>query len=248
MAPMLCKPMRACHFPGPAAGPPVASATAAITSSRRGRPLARPVIWPCGPSTNSGGGPPDVEQPDQVQPVGHVDLHMGDAGVARGHVGEQLPGRAAGRAERGGELEQGGLRPERLAKLGHGQRPPPPAGAAGREPPIAAAQRERPRGREHQDGSRHDRSGKHAGLQHQRLRGHSRAWRRRRGLGQSAGAAAHHLAVDGHLEAAHVRARRARSRPGTRSRPATTSSCRPPRSRRSRPSPGAGRRCRAAGR
>ncbi len=41
----------ACHFPAPA----VAKATAASTSSRWGRPLARRVTWPCGPSTKTVG-------------------------------------------------------------------------------------------------------------------------------------------------------------------------------------------------
>ena len=36
--------------------------------------------------------PPDVEPPDQIQPVGHVEFQVCHAVGAGGHVGKQLPG------------------------------------------------------------------------------------------------------------------------------------------------------------
>src|SRR5215469_11487363 len=167
MGPMLCKPMLAVTLK-------VRRWLAADERDRRQYVIAaRHATGPAGDLAlgaehEHGRGTPDVEPPDQIQPVGHVDLQMGHAVGAAGHVGEQLPGRAARRAEGRGELQQRRPGPERLAKVGHGH----PL-ARWFSPPVAPLPGEAAGCREHEDGGGHDGSRSHALVQHRPAHSHS---------------------------------------------------------------------------
>ncbi len=66
-------------------------------------------------------GPPYVKPPDQLQVRFSVNLDMTDALDHLGHLGEHVPSRAAGGAERRRELHQGGAIAERGAQVGNAQ-------------------------------------------------------------------------------------------------------------------------------
>ena len=99
MGPMLCKAMLAVT-------PDMRSGLAAGQRDRGQHVIAaRHATGPAGDLAlwakhENRGGAPDVKPPDKVQPGSHVDLQMGHAVGTAGHVGEQLPGRAARRTER----------------------------------------------------------------------------------------------------------------------------------------------------
>src|SRR5215468_3280675 len=78
MGPMLCKPMLAVTL--------IVRRRLAAGECDRGQhviaawyatgPMGDPALWA---EHEHGRGAPDIELPDQVQPVGHVDLHVGYA-------------------------------------------------------------------------------------------------------------------------------------------------------------------------
>jgi hypothetical protein len=69
-----------------------------------------------------GRGATDAESAYQVQVRLGIDLGVGDARLLRGDVRQQLTGGAARRAERRGELDEGGPLPHRSpTKVGRGQ-------------------------------------------------------------------------------------------------------------------------------
>src|SRR5215470_2421574 len=167
MGPMLCKPMLAVTLK-------VRRRLAAGQCDRGQHVIAaRHAAGPAGDLAlwaehEHGRGAPDVEPPDQIQPVGYVDLQMGHAVGTGGHVGEQLAGRAARRAEGRGELQQRGPGPERPAKVGY-RRPL----ACLLQPPVAPLPDEAAGCREHEDGGGHDGSCSHARVKHRPTHSHS---------------------------------------------------------------------------
>src|SRR5215471_12946649 len=180
MGPMLCKPMLAVTL----------KVRRWLAAGERDRGQHVIAAWHAtgpagdlalGAEHEHGRGTPDVEAPDQVQPVGHVDLQMGHTVGTGGHVGEQLPGREARCAEGRGKLQQRRPGPERLAKVGHGH----PL-ACLLQPPVAPLPGEAADCREREDGGGHDGSRSHARVQHPPTHSHSQAPR----LGQSADAQA----------------------------------------------------------
>jgi hypothetical protein len=89
-----------------------------------------------------GGRTPDIEAADKFQVRLGVYLHVRDPVDQAGDLGQDPPGGPARRAERGGELDQGGARAERRAEFRPGEaagRRARGRGASGHVPDPAVA-------------------------------------------------------------------------------------------------------------
>lgn len=117
-----------------------------------------------------GGGPADVQSSRQVQAGCHVDVNMRDILAAVGHVREQLPGRPARSAERGGELQQCAPLPEWPAQVGFRE----PLARRLPEPAVTPEPAKANHARRGQDRRNQDQSGNHARLERPQALPHSR--------------------------------------------------------------------------